>query len=193
LVKRLNVALDIPVKSCLTLSLRLICCTINNLRDKIPVFLSELLGFLKYNLKGCCSHSIRLFLITRDCVPSLLYIEVWKSLKRHLIQRGYKQEEALRKTHLHVKTPYSDRIDGYKHEEAQRKTSFHVKTPYPDKIAVINLKRYKGWNPFRETTANRVTNLEKLQQSPAFFKVEDPPSFQDIHNHNWVNPEIYAL
>ena len=36
LEKRLNVVLDTPDKSCLTLSLRLICCTTNNLKDKIP-------------------------------------------------------------------------------------------------------------------------------------------------------------
>ena len=36
--KGLNVVLDTPSKSCLTLSLRLICCTTNNLRDKIPVY-----------------------------------------------------------------------------------------------------------------------------------------------------------
>ena len=41
------------------------------------------------------------------------------------------------------KTPYPI-LKGYKHEEAQRKTPLHVKTPYPNSIAVINLKRYKG-------------------------------------------------
>ena len=50
-----------------TVSLRLICCITNNLRDTIPVVLSEFFGFLKDNLKGRCRYSIRFY--TRDCVP----------------------------------------------------------------------------------------------------------------------------
>jgi len=51
-----------------TLSLRLICCTTNNLRNKILVLLSAFFGFLKDNLKGHCRHSLRFH--SRDCVPS---------------------------------------------------------------------------------------------------------------------------
>ena len=45
------------------------------------------------------------------------------------------------------KAPYPI-LKGYKHEDAPRKTPLYVKTPYPDRIVVINLKRYKGWHPF---------------------------------------------
>ena len=70
--------LDMPGNRVQTLSLRLICCTTNNLRDKIPV-LSKCVcsGFSKLNLTECCSHSIRFQ--PRDYVLSLLF---YRSLKR---------------------------------------------------------------------------------------------------------------
>ena len=44
-----------------TLYLGLICYTTNNLRNKIPVVLSEFFGFLNDNLKGHCRHSPSFF------------------------------------------------------------------------------------------------------------------------------------
>jgi len=55
------------------------------------------------------------------------FISIYRSLKKSEKTphpKGYKQEEAPRKTPLHVKTPYPDRIGGYKHEEEQRKHLF---------------------------------------------------------------------
>jgi len=48
-------------------SLRLICCTTNNLSYKISVCTKCVFGFLKDNIKGHCRHSLRFF--TCDCVP----------------------------------------------------------------------------------------------------------------------------
>jgi len=94
--------LDILVKSHLTLSLRLICCTTNNLRDTIPVFLKELFGFLKFNQYEYCSHS--LWLHSRDCAPSP---SIYESLK------------------MPENTAYSDRIDRYKIKMHKDKIPFH--------------------------------------------------------------------
>ena len=60
------------------LSLRLICCTTNNLKDKIPVYTTCVFRFLKENLKRRYKHSLRL--LSRDCVTCS---SIYRGLKKH--------------------------------------------------------------------------------------------------------------